>query len=194
MTPRTLQEVIKSPPVSSVFEANVVTNFPVLLVFCQLIVDDPKMDDAEKLGLFVPLVEELKMHDFLIKFVSFCANGEAKKCSDPNTLFRETSVLVFVFRALGTSSAGVVYLKVLVKQICGIIDAAGPFQVEDDASEDVVKKHVNKLSKTINLVFECAAKSLNDCPPVLRIFFQTVFSIVNVRHSGWGEKKKKREI
>lgn len=178
----------ESPPRSSAFEANVVTNFPVLLVFCQLIVENTVLEDEKKLALFVPLVELLKMHEYLIKFVSFCANGEAKKCSDPNTLFRESSVLVMLFRALGTHRAGHVYLKRVVKEIAALLDGAGPLPLlEGDVSslsQEQLAQSVATLSKTINAVFDCASKSLDDCPPVIRIFFQTVYQIVNVRHSG----------
>jgi hypothetical protein len=47
---------------------------------------------------------------------------------------------------------------------------------------------VQNLSVTVNRVFDCASLSLGSCPPLLRIFFQTVCSIVNVRHSGYGFK------
>jgi hypothetical protein len=90
-----------------------------------VIVDDSALEDDQKLGLFVPLVELLKMHEYLIKFVSFCANGEAKKCTDPNVLFRETSVLVLLFRAMCTSNAALMYLNPVVSQIADIVEDAG---------------------------------------------------------------------
>ncbi len=189
VSPRSHREVVKAPPVCSAFEAHLATNFPVLLAVSQVVVEAASLDDETRVGLFATLVELLKMHEHLVRFVSFIANGEAKKCSDPNTLFRETGVLVMLCRALCTSAASCAYLEPLVARICAVVDAAGGGNLDIDASRvspQVAEANAARLAATVDKVLECAAASLSDCPPLLRLFFQTVFSIVNVRHAGFG--------
>jgi hypothetical protein len=46
--------------------------------------------------------------------------------------------------------------------------------------------NVARMTAIVESVLTQISRSLSDCPPLLRIFFQTVFSIVNVRHEGFG--------
>ena len=189
VSPRPLRDVIKAPPVCSAFEANLVTNFPVLLVVTQVVVESPALDQDTKIGLFATLTELLKMHEHLIRFVSFIANGEAKKCSDPNTLFREIGVLVMLCRALSTSAAACAYVKPLSDRIQETMLAGESHQLElnpERCSPRELSANVARMTTVVNSVLLIISRSLSDCPPLLRIFFQTVFSIVNVRHAGFG--------
>jgi len=124
-------------------------------------------------GLTVTLVEMLKMHEFLIKCVSYMANKEAKACSDPNTLFRETTPLVLICRALCTSLNALNFLKPLVHKAYEIVLRLA------DEDKDVTGEVLDEL-------LEFLASSLSDCPILLRLFFQRVYSIVNVRLEGYG--------
>ncbi len=188
VSPRPLRDVIKAPPVCSAFEAHLVTNFPVLLVVSQVIVESPALDQDAKIGLFATLAELLKMHEHLIRFISFVANWEAKKCSDSNTLFRETGVLVMLCRALCTSAPACAYVSPLSDRIHEAVGAEGR-KLELDPTRCAaweLSATVGRMTSIVDSVLLLISRSLSDCPPLLRIFFQTVFSIVNVRHAGFG--------
>ena len=173
VSPRSLDEVTRQPPTATEFGIDLITNLPVLMHLLEEVLDSNDTTDEEKVGLTVTLVEMLKMHDFVVKCVSYMANKECKSCQDPNTLFRQTTPLVLICRALCTSFGALKFLRPLVSQAYGILLR------DDDHGKPVTGAVLDEL-----LIGLSAA--LSQCPMLLRLFFQRVYSIVNVRHDGYG--------
>ena len=163
------------------FDKALCENFPVLLVVCQVITETYELEDEERVALFVTITEILKLHNGLIRFVSFVTNVECKK-SDPTTLFRETGVLVMIGRALYSSNSAVTFMRPIVKDVFDTINGKMREEQEEVSlfsflSEE--KAPVREVA-SIALDFERA----KNCPRILRSFFQTVYSIIIQRHPG----------
>lgn len=178
---RTPEQLARDRPRMTHFDKQLSSSFPVVLCIGQIVLDAPDLEEDQKLAFFVTLSEMLKAHESLFKYVSYVINTEAKKCVDGNTLFRETGVSVMLARAMFSSYAAVQYLQPIVAAAWREVQSITPKEQDGVVSDEA-------LLKTVDVVMEATRSSLSSCPPILRRFCQTLFSIVNVRHAEYGFK------